>query len=106
MHATPRPWVVDDGTDSIDNMADCLRTDKGTEREWVAVGICDGDGYAESVAYCHPDNAALIVHAVNTFDEAKAALEATIKAIRRNSQQLLYHDVLQAMEAVLARMGG
>ena len=60
---TPGPWIVDDGTDSTENMSEVILEDKGTDREWIAVGIADNDGYAESVAYCHPDNAHLIAAA-------------------------------------------
>lgn len=41
-------------------MRDVLAVDEGTPREWIAVGIEDENGYAESVAYCHPDNAPAI----------------------------------------------
>lgn len=60
-NATPRPWTIDkNGTDSVENMAEQIK--KG---DWMAIGIEDREGYAESVAYCHPNNAALIVRAVN-----------------------------------------
>ena len=38
---------------------------------WVAVGIADKDGYAASVAYCHPKNA----QAIAALPEFLAALE-------------------------------
>lgn len=60
---TPGPWIVSDGDTYIENMAQCLLADKGTDREWTAVGIADKEGYAESVAYCHPANARVIAAA-------------------------------------------
>lgn len=63
---TAEPWVSDGaGFDDIDNMIRCLEDDKGTDREWQAIGISDEDGYAESVAYCHPMNAPRITGCVN-----------------------------------------
>ena len=60
MKHTPGPWILNDGTDYLQNMADFLFAGKETDQEWTAVGTSDADGYAESVAYCHPDNARLI----------------------------------------------
>lgn len=61
---TPGPWHVDtDCRDDTENMAYQLTDDAGTSREWVAVGLHDEDGYAASVAYCHPMNAPLIAAA-------------------------------------------
>jgi hypothetical protein len=46
-------------------------TREGVE-SWVAVGLTDKDGFAASVAYCHPGNAPLIAAAPDLL----AALEA------------------------------
>lgn len=71
---TPGPWVADtDNWDLIDNMIRCLKEGKGTRREWMAVGKNDNDGYAESLAYCHPKNAALIAAAPDLLEALKAA---------------------------------
>lgn len=72
--ATPRPWVLSDGADYPENMAQCILDGIGTDREWTAIGVEDKDGYAYSVAYCHPSNAALICKAVNSFDEVREVL--------------------------------
>lgn len=62
-------WTVDDGLlcqqDHIDRLTEDLDS---PERHWVAVGIEDEDGYAESVAYCHPSNAPLIAAAPELLD--------------------------------------
>ena len=66
---TPGPWVTDvNSVDSPANMAACLEDSKC---EWIAVGIEDKDGYAESVAYCHPCNAAAISKVPDLIDIAK-----------------------------------
>jgi hypothetical protein len=72
---TPTPYVVDDGTDTRDNMAACLMD---PACEWVAIGIEDGEGYAESVAYCHPNNAPFIVRACNSHEALCDAVELAI----------------------------
>jgi hypothetical protein len=77
------PWVEDENcTDDVDNMVACLLAGKGTAREWVAIGIEDADGYAESVAYCHPDNAPLIVRAWNAYDVLVEALGESLVQLR------------------------
>lgn len=63
MKHTQGPWHVDEGVDSIENMKQCLQDSLSLEQPWVAVGIHDTDGYAESVAYCHRSNAQLIADA-------------------------------------------
>lgn len=54
MSKKPEVWAIDDGVDSPENMSSEILAGVGTPREWVAVGKEDKDGYAESVAYCHP----------------------------------------------------
>ena len=53
---TPGPWVIDDGLIRAEEMAAAIESNP----TWVAVGINDEDGFAASVAYCHPINASLI----------------------------------------------
>lgn len=61
---TGGPWVVNDGLIRQQDMIDCLFLDlEAPERHWAAVGVEDAEGYAESVAYCHPDNANLVAAA-------------------------------------------
>jgi len=76
MSYSPGHWVVDDGVDSIDNMICCLKGSPGTPDEWVAVRIQAHDGYAETVAYCHPDNARLVAAVPKLFAACMAVLAA------------------------------
>ena len=62
---TPGPWIVDDWLVRPQDMRDQLDNDS----EWVAVGIGDEDGYAESVAYCHLANARLIAAAPQLLEQ-------------------------------------
>ena len=106
MNVTPRPWFVDENRiDRVDNMIACLKEDEGTVREWIAIGIADKEGYAESTAYCHPDNASLIVRAVNTFDEVREALVLAHRMLLQTdwSQE---DGALNEIEAVLAKLKG
>jgi hypothetical protein len=73
---SPGPWIINDGTDYPENMGRCILSDAGTDREWTAVGIADKDGYAESVAYCHPDNAPLVSAAPEMLDALRLAHKA------------------------------
>lgn len=73
--ATPG-WVIDDGLVSMEDQAEMLKADIGTEREWVAIGIEDEDGFAEVVALAHPVNARLIASAPKLLKSAKEALNA------------------------------
>lgn len=107
MSATPRPRIVDKNRiDRVDNMIACLKEGEGTVREWIAIGVADKEGYAESTAYCHPDNASLIVQAVNTFDEAKAALEEAYHELRVRCGYTEGFHAYDTIKAVLARMSG
>ena len=50
--------------------------------EWIAIGIEDADGYAESIAYCHPINAPLIVAACNEHTDLAALRDAVGRYLR------------------------
>lgn len=78
-------WIKNDGVDSIDNMVSCLEDDKDTAREWDAIGTADKDGYAESVAYCHPLNMPMILSAPLGVEIAYQVLEsfAVKKALKQ-----------------------
>ena len=64
-------WVIDDGMVRMSNQASILIDDIGTERQWVAIGIEDEDGFAEVVALAHPINARLIASAPDLLEEHK-----------------------------------
>jgi hypothetical protein len=66
---TPGPWIRESGCLSRADMAEQLLDPMNTA--WVAVGVQDEDGYAASVAYCHPLNA----KAIAAVPELLAALE-------------------------------
>lgn len=68
---TPGPFIIDDGLVTPENMIDSIRANP----TWVAVGIADEDGYAESVAYCHPMNAPLFAAAPEMLHALKLAAE-------------------------------
>lgn len=55
---TTGPFVIEEGFVRPQDMAEQL-LDPHNEK-WVAVGYEDADGYAASVAYCHPDLATKI----------------------------------------------
>lgn len=74
---TPKPWVIDDGLIRPKDMAERLTEDDGPEKDWVAVGIEDHEGFAASVAYCHPINAKLIAAA----PELLATLDLAMKTL-------------------------
>lgn len=68
---TKGKWIVDEGVDTIENMIDCLKENQ----DWIAVGVADEDGYAESVAYCHPANAQAIAALPDLIEALKACME-------------------------------
>lgn len=101
---TPGPWVTDsDGVDSPSNMAECLINDAGSDREWVAVGIKDEDGYAESVAYCHPKNADLISASTDMLEALLACVEPTEPGEDCPLPAALYNKVCAAIAKAQGR---
>ena len=102
MKFTQGPWFVDSGNDSIENMIDCLSADVGTDREWVAVGLHDEDGYSESVAYCHPDNAPLIASAPDMHEILIKCREAlfseSLCSVEKNALLAIYDAILLRIE--------
>jgi len=116
---TKGPWIIDKaGTDCIENMADCLLKWQPPEHQWIAVGIEDKDGYAESVAYCHPRNANLIVKAPEMYDllsEMVDGLKEDHEATMRDEgdDEKAYHEndcslcrQLREAEEILKEIGG
>lgn len=85
---TPGPWAIDDGMCRIEDQADFLLNDIGTEREWVCVRINDEDGFAEVVALCHPLNAPLVAAA----PELLTALDALLYSAEAMKESLDGHD--------------
>jgi hypothetical protein len=51
---TPGPWLVGD--------VPCSLVD-GPPPDWAVVGLNDEDGFAETIAYCHPSNAPIVAAA-------------------------------------------
>ncbi len=112
---TPEPWVVDDGIDSPENMADEIMRNAGEEHEWVAIGIEDEEGYASSVAYCHPMNSQRIVDCVNAMANiyspaelvraAKAALSAleTPDDLTKEEMGYVIEDLAHALREVFKK---
>lgn len=86
---TGSEWTVDDGLmgqqDHIDRLTEDL---SNPDRHWVAVGISDEDGFAESVAYCHPENAKFIAAAPAM---SKALNKLLTVAVKRHSK-LSYNE--------------
>ena len=70
---TPGPWVEDDfGCSGAHHCGE-----NPPPEDWTCVGIEDDSGFAEVIAYCHPDNAPLIALA----PELAAALRETVAAL-------------------------
>lgn len=72
---TPTPWTIDDGALTPQDIVEIIKFEEGTGAPWVAIGIEDEDGFAECVAYAHPNNAALIVKAVNNHATIRNLVE-------------------------------
>lgn len=70
---TPGEWKLDkEQMVSMRDQAQMLLDDIGTDREWVAVGLEDCDGFAEVIAMTHPQNARLIAAAPDLLEACKA----------------------------------
>lgn len=72
-HTVP-PWIIDDGMVQMEDQAVQLMSDRGTAREWIAIGVADKEGFAEVVALCHPDNAPVIAAAPDLLAELEKVL--------------------------------
>lgn len=110
---TKGPWIIDDnGTDNIENMVNCLSADKNTEREWISVGISDVDGYAESVAYCHPKNGHLIAAAPEQYrvlllvEDVLSSTESALEAVGMENARGLVRSTLIAVREVITSAEG
>lgn len=105
---TPGPWCQDDGYVLMEDQAANLIADIGTDREWVAIGIHDDEGFSEVVALSHPINASLISAAPEMFAVLLSLAESVevtgveqIKATR----PLLYEIYLKAKAAIAKAEG-
>ena len=99
---TPGPYLKDEGlADSIDNMRDCLKRGEGTKEEWEAIGVGDKDGYAESIAYCHPNNA-------NILSASWDMLEALKMLCREDVQEceILWGQAVIDAKAIIKKAKG
>lgn len=102
-----QPWVVDVGSVAdMKTQAQILTANVGTDREWVAVGIEDEDGFAEVVALTHPSNAPLIA-AVRDYQHAAGLLADIVQAELDEDPEpedlTLFHTALAAYYAANAR---
>ena len=102
--------VVEQGALTQQDHIDRLTEDiEKPERHWVAIGITDEDGYAESVAYSHPNNANAIVHAFNTLPklveelrQIKVSMEAEhFGYLPKELQEVRRQDWLNSIQAAL-----
>ena len=102
-HATPRPWKLLNGKAMKDsNFGNYNKRILGSENSLAAKaygGILDERETADA-------NAALIVHAVNTFDEAKAAIKAVLHEYDKASMFDANGSKFDELRAVLADMEG
>ena len=73
--ATKGKLSADDDMISVEDQADMVKDNIGSDREWQSVGIHDEEGMAEIVALCHPINAPILAHAFNVLPETHSALE-------------------------------
>lgn len=80
---TPAPWVLDDGIIQIEDQAEQLIQNKGTNHEWVALGTEDEDGFVAVTALAHPSNAEFIRKRVNAHEELVDTLEKSLGWLRR-----------------------
>ena len=103
---TPGPWTPDDGFMLVEDMARVLKDDEGTEREWCAVGIEDGEGYAANVAFCHPINARLVAAAPEMAALLEQADELDDVADSDYDACMALEKIGAAARALLAKIKG
>jgi len=95
----PKLVVDQDGCDTINNMIEQLGAqDSG----WIAIGIEDADGYAESIAYCHEINAPLIVEACNQHADLIALRDAV--AVMQDPKHYQTIGDVMALEAAYEKV--
>lgn len=70
---TAGEWLIDDGMVDMQSQARMLIDDVGTDRQWVAVGIADRQGFAEVIALTHPCNAPIVAASPDLYEACKAA---------------------------------
>jgi len=104
MKHTPGPWIVDNGMVTMDDQAQQLKEDIGTERQWVAIGIEDEEGFSEVVALAHPSNAHLIATAPNLLEACEIAKSTLDYAYFQKGVACLKE--LQFVESVIQKAKG
>ena len=103
-HATPRPWKVD-----MDGRA-ILALFEGEHVQIASMSRTswsnDQGGLEKNVRLSTqmPANAALIVHAVNTLDEAKAAIKAVLNEYDKATMFDGNGSAFDKLRAVLAKL--
>ena len=109
-HATERPWKVGyrNEADNTLVITSALRDDAHISKERCIAYVAPQPHYRPGMQAA---NAALIVQAVNTFDETRAALEAAYanschRADTRQKWTARDQSVHEAIKAVLAKMEG
>jgi hypothetical protein len=76
------------GVAAIGDQADMLLADIGTDREWIAVGHADEDGFAEVALLCHPMSAERFARAINEHD-LLCAVQSAADGLQETVQWLL-----------------
>lgn len=99
--AAHSPLVIDtDRIADINTQCEILRADIGTDREWIALGHNDEEGFAEVVALAHPINAPRIVRAVNNADKLAEALRGLLESyVEENGGDMPSNDSHPAFDA-------
>lgn len=101
---TSLPYMLDDGLLRQQDLIDQLTLDlPNPDRHWTALGIEDSEGYAESVAYVHPNNAAYLAHAANVLPDLVTALDHTIRALQFNGRNPVHRQTIEFAQAALAK---
>lgn len=106
---TQGDFVVDDQhIVGPEEMSNSLLLDKGSSREWVAVGLNDEDGFAECVAYCHPMNAlaiSLVPQLIKEVLELRGSLEFLTNSLKpgNNVSVQMLADELNKARSLLSK---